>query len=148
VAGNHHAGLSLDPLRIIRAGDPLSGRRLGRGLATIPRGRRDWWNVLRCCASPIPACCGADQLSLAGGSNLGQPKPGPHRVCPLRTNSGRAHQRSRDRQVTAGVRSPPPPRLVEPRFQRAAEAKDHDPTLIGNRLHQLFSFPTGALGPK
>ena len=26
VAGNHHAGVALDPLRVVRAGDPLSGR--------------------------------------------------------------------------------------------------------------------------
>jgi len=41
-----------------------------------------------------------------------------------------------------------PPGLVEPMLQRTVEAENHKPAFTGNRLHQLFSKPAGALGPK
>ena len=37
LAGDHHAGFAVDAFRVVRAGDPVSRRRLRRGLAAVPR---------------------------------------------------------------------------------------------------------------
>ena len=43
----HHAGLAVDPFRVLRAGDPLSRRWVRRGVAAVLSGRAHWRIVLR-----------------------------------------------------------------------------------------------------
>jgi hypothetical protein len=40
------------------------------------------------------------------------------------------------------------PSLIEPRLKRTVEAQQSGPALAGMVCTQLFSLPTGALGPK
>jgi len=54
LACNHHAGFTLDPLRLLRPGDPLSRRRPRRGVAAISRRRRHCLPFSGVVAFPLP----------------------------------------------------------------------------------------------
>jgi hypothetical protein len=54
LACNHHAGFTLDPLRLLRPGDPLSWRRPRRGVAAISRRRRHCFPFSGVVAFPFP----------------------------------------------------------------------------------------------
>ena len=55
LACDHYAGIAFDAFRIVRAGDPLSRRRVCGGLAAIRYRRTDWRTISRACPAALSA---------------------------------------------------------------------------------------------